>query len=56
MIADTVTPTQAGLMVLAVTLAPAAVVFALAGFSNLSIRFWRSRQADFDKPARRIQP
>lgn len=52
---DTVTPIQAGLLVLVVTIAPAAVVFALTGFSNLSVRFWRSRQADSHTPTRRIQ-
>jgi hypothetical protein len=53
---DTVTPIQAGLLVLAVGLGPAAIVFALTGLSNLSVRFWRSRLADSNERDREIQP
>lgn len=53
---DTMTPFQVGLAVLAVTLAPAAIVFALSGISNLSVRYWRGRMAGSDERARRIQP
>lgn len=53
---DGMTPIQIGLAVLAVTLAPAALVFAMSGLSNLSIRYWRARQSDSDDGDRRIQP
>lgn len=53
---DTVTPTQAGLAVLAVTLAPAMLVLLASGLSNLSVRYWRSRVADSDDANRETRP
>jgi hypothetical protein len=55
MILGETTATQAGLIVLAAILAPAALIFLASGLSNLSVRFWRGRMADSDEPARRIQ-
>ncbi|MGB3540060.1 MAG: hypothetical protein WBA42_18050 [Mesorhizobium sp.] len=45
------TPFQIGLAVLTVTLAPAVLVFAVSGLSNLSVRYWRGRLADSDERA-----
>ena len=55
MVTATMMPTQAGFAVMAVTLAPVALVLLTPGTSDLPIRFGCAWQEDSDERARRIQ-
>ncbi len=55
MVTETMMSTQARLAVMAVTLAPVALVLLTPGTSDLPIRFGCARQEDSDVRARRIQ-